>query len=131
MKTLVVVFTDRSAGTYGRNTSTQYHYIVEDDVVVRAGDFAVAHNGKEFAIVKVVDVTAGASSKANKTLVTILNDSTMEAYTKMNEQLKSQRELFARLDVLLAQESEKDKYRRLAEYNSEAAAILQSLGLAK
>ena len=131
MKTVVVVFTDRSGQTYGRSTSAQYHYVVDDAVAVKTGDHAVAHNGKEFAIVKVVDVTAGASSKANKTLVTILDDESMAKYSETNKALKQQRELFARLDVLLAQESEKDKYRRLAEYNSEAADIIKSLGLAK
>lgn len=133
MKTVTVVFTERYSGysnRVGRSTQT-YDYVVQDDVVVQADDFAVAHNGSEFAIVKVVSVSANVSQKATKTLVTILSKDIVEAYHAMNKSLREQKALLARLDVLLAQESERNKYRYLAESNEEAKNILVALGYLK
>lgn len=126
MKTVVVKFTSRySTG----HSSQEYHYIVDADTKVQVGDFAVVHNGSEFAIVQVVDVKAGASSKASKSLVTILTKEVFEAYKAENERIKEQRQLFQRLEQLLAQESENNKYRLLAQSNAEAAEILAKLGI--
>lgn len=126
MKTVTVRFTERYSSGYSQK---EYDYLVEDDVDVTAGDFAVAHNGSEFAIVKVTGVKAGASAKATKTLVTILNENTLMAYNDMNAKVKEQKALFARLDQLLAQEFENNKYRVLAASNSEAAKIVEQLGI--
>lgn len=121
MKTLVVKF-DNYAGK-------DYHYVVADDAKVSVGDSAVVHNGSEFRVVKVTDILAGASARAHKTVVTILNEDTMAAYKEANEKVKAQKELFVRLEQLLAQESENNKYRLLAQGNAEAAAILEQLGI--
>lgn len=121
MKTLVVKF-DNYAGK-------DYHYVVADDVKVVVGNSAVVHNGSEFRVVKVMDILAGASARATKTVVTILNEDTMAAYKEANEKVKAQKELFVRLEQLLAQESENNKYRLLAQGNAEAAAILEQLGI--
>jgi hypothetical protein len=126
MKTVTVRFTERYSAGYSQKT---YDYLVEDSVEVTAGDFAVAHNGSEFAIVKVMEVKAGASAKATKTLVTILNESVLMDYQNMNEKVKEQKALFARLEQLLAQENENNKYRLLAASNAEAAKILEALGI--
>jgi hypothetical protein len=126
MKTVTVKFTSRySTGHCDRS----YDYLVNDDVQVTAGDHAVAHNGNEFAIVRVMEVNAGASAKANKTLVTILNKSVVDEYNATNELVKEQKALFARLEQLVVQEFENNKYRILAATNSEAAAILEKLGI--
>ncbi len=122
MKTLVVKF-----DTY--SNAKDYHYIVADDVKVVAGDNAVVHNGTEFRIVKVTDILAGASSRATKTVVAVLNEDVMSAYKEANMKVKEQKDLFVRLEQLLAQESENNKYRLLAQGNAEAAAILQKLGI--
>lgn len=121
MKTLVVKF-DNYAGK-------DYHYVVADDVKVVVGNSAVVHNGSEFRVVKVTDILAGASARATKTVVTILNEDTMAAYKEANEKVKAQKELFVRLEQLLAQESENNKYRLLAQGNAEAAEILAKLGI--
>lgn len=121
MKTLVVKF-DNYAGK-------DYHYVVADDVKVVAGDSAVVHNGTEFRVVRVIDVLAGASSRATKTVVTLINEDAMEAYNEANVKVKEQKDLFIRLEQLLAQESENNKYRLLAQGNAEAAAILAQLGI--
>ena len=121
MKTLVVKF-DNYAGK-------DYHYIVADDVKVVVGNSAVVHNGTEFRVVKVMDILAGASARASKTVVTILNEDTMATYREANEKVKEQKELFVRLEQLLAQESENNKYRLLAQGNAEAAEILAKLGI--
>lgn len=121
MKTLVVKFDNYAA--------KDYHYVVADDAKVVAGDSAVVHNGSEFRVVKVLDVLAGASSRATKTVVTLLNADVMETYNAENVKVKEQKDLFARLDQLLAQESENNKYRLLAQGNAEAAAILTQLGI--
>lgn len=121
MKTLVVKFDNYAA--------KDYHYVVADDAKVVAGDSAVVHNGSEFRVVKVLDVLAGASSRATKTVVTLLNADVMETYNAENVKVKEQKDLFARLDQLLAQESENNKYRLLAQGNAEAAAILAQLGI--
>lgn len=126
MKTVAVRFTERYSSGYSQK---EYDYLVEDDVDVSAGDFAVAHNGSEFAIVKVISVKAGASQRATKTLVTILNESVLMAYNDMNVKVKEQKALFARLDQLLAQEFENNKYRVLAASNAEAAKIIEQLGI--
>lgn len=126
MKTVTVKFTNRYSNTYNDKS---YDYLVEDDVAVTAGDHAVAHNGSEFAIVRVVEVNAGASAKANKTLVAILNEDVLVAYNDMNLKVKEQKALFARLEQILAQEYENNKYRVLAASNSEAAEILAKLGI--
>jgi hydrogenase maturation factor len=127
MKTVTVKFTERYNSGYSQKT---YDYLVEDSVEVTAGDYAVAHNGSEFAIVRVQEVKAGASAKATKTLVTILNESVLMDYKNMNEKVKEQKALFSRLEQLLAQESENNKYRLLAASNAEAAKILAHLGMA-
>lgn len=126
MKTVTVKFTERYPSSYSQK---EYDYLVEDSVDVTAGDFAVAHNGSEFAIVRVTSVKAGASAKASKTLVTILNESTLMAYKDMNEKVKEQKALFARLEQLMLQETENNKYRLLAASNAEAAKILAQLGI--
>lgn len=125
MKTVTVKFTDRYSES--RNT---YDYLVEDSVAVEVGDYAVAHNSKEYAIVAVQSVTNGASARATKTLVTILNKETVDNYNAMNVKVKEQKNMFMRLEQLLAQESENNKYRLLAQSNTEAAEILAKLGLA-
>lgn len=126
MKTVTVKFTNRYANTYNEKS---YDYLVDDDTEVTAGDHAVAHNGSEFAIVRVTQVTAGASGKATKSLVTVLNEAVLMEYKERNETVKEQKALFARLDQLMAQENENNKYRLLAASNSEAATILAKLGL--
>lgn len=126
MKTVTVKFTERYPSSYSQK---EYDYLVEDSVDVTAGDFAVAHNGSEFAIVRVTSVKAGASAKATKTLVTILNENTLMAYKDMNEKVKEQKALFARLEQLMLQETENNKYRLLAASNAEAAKILAQLGI--
>lgn len=126
MKTVTVRFTERYSSGYSQK---EYDYLVEDDVDVSAGDHAVAHNGSEFAIVKVTNVKAGASAKATKTLVTIINENTLMAYNDMNVKVKEQKALFARLEQLVEQEYENNKYRVLAASNAEAAKILEQLGI--
>lgn len=127
MKTVTVRFTNRYNGSTYNDKS--YEYLVNDDVEVTAGDHAVAHNGSEFAIVRVIEVNAGASAKANKTLVAILNENVMTEYLATNELVKEQKALFARLEQILAQEYENNKYRVLAASNTEAASILEKLGI--
>ena len=121
MKTLVVKF-DNYAGK-------DYHYVVADSVKVAIGDSAVVHNGSDFRVVQVTDVKAGASPRATKTVVTVLNAEVFADYQERNKQVKEQKDLFIRLDQLLAQESENNKYRLLAQGNAEAAAILAQLGI--
>lgn len=127
MKTVTVRFTNRYNGSTYNDKS--YEYLVNDDVEVTAGDHAVAHNGSAFAIVRVIEVNAGASAKADKTLVTILNQKVVDEYNATNALVKEQKALFARLDQLIAQEFENNKYRVLAASNSEAAEILAKLGI--
>lgn len=126
MKTVTVRFTERYNSGYSQK---EYDYLVEDSVEVTAGDHAVAHNGREFAIVKVTAVKAGASAKATKTLVAILNESVLMDYNNMNAKVKDQKALFARLEQLMLQETENNKYRLLAASNAEAAKILEQLGI--
>jgi hypothetical protein len=121
MKTLVVKF-DAYAGK-------DYHYLVDDTTKVSVGDNVVVHNGSEYRVVKVIDIKAGASARATKTVVTILNGDVFAEYQEANKRVAEQRDLFARLDQLLAQESENNKYRLLAQANSEAAEILSKLGI--
>ena len=47
----------------------------------------------------------------------------------MNAKVKDQKKLFSRLEQLMAQEFEKNKYRVLAQSNAEAAEIAKQLGL--
>lgn len=126
MKTVTVTFTNRYSTGY---SDKSYDYLVADDTEVQAGDFAVAHNGTEFAIVRVQSVSQKISQKANKTLVTIINNKVIEAYKLVNESVNEQKALFQRLEQLLAQESENNKYRLLASSNKEAADILAKLGI--
>ena len=126
MKTVTVRFTNRYATGYGDKS---YDYLVDDNISVQAGDFAVAHNGSEFAIVRVIEVKAGVSGKATKSLVSVLNKEVFDAYVAMNERVAEQKQLFQRLEQLLVQETENNKYRLLAQSNAEAARILEQLGL--
>ena len=82
-----------------------------------------------FPIVKVLAVKAGASAKATKTLVTILNEHVIANYNNVNAKVKEQKALFARLEQLMLQETENNKYRLLAASNPEAAKILEQLGI--
>lgn len=126
MKTITVKFTNRYNTGYNDKS---YDYLVEDNTEVQAGDFAVVHNGSEFAIVRVIEVCAGASGKATKSLVTVLGKKVIEEYTARNALVQEQKEAFQRLEQLLAQESENDRYRMLAQRNAEAAALLAKLGI--
>jgi hypothetical protein len=121
MKTLVVKFDN-----YG---GKDYHYVVDDDAKVAISNSVVVHNGSEFRVVKVVDILVGASSRATKTVVAILGEDVIAAYKAANEKVKEQKDLFIRLEQLLAQESENNKYRLLAQGNAEAAEILAKLGI--
>ena len=121
MKTLVVKF-DAYAGK-------DYHYLVDDTAKVSTGDNVVVHNGSEYRVVKVIDIKAGASARATKTVVAILNGDVFAEYQEANKRVAEQRDLFIRLEQLLAQESENNKYRLLAQGNAEAAEILAKLGI--
>jgi hypothetical protein len=128
MKTVTVVFQNDShdrSGVYGNS----YHYLVADDVAVESGDFAVAHNGTKYAIVRVVSVSMEISQNANKSLVMVLNRDVHEAYEKQNEAIQEQKRMFVRLQQLMEQEYEKNKYRVLAQTNAEAAELAKKLGL--
>lgn len=121
MKTLVVQFDNYSA--------KDYHYVVDDVETVAIGDHVIVHNGTEFRLVKVKQILAGVSQRATKTVVSVINQATFDDYLERNKQVKEQKDLFVRLDQLLAQESENNKYRLLAQGNSEAAEILKKLGI--
>lgn len=121
MKTLVVKFDNYAA--------KDYHYLVDDNARVDAGDSVVVHNGSEYRIVTVLDIIAGTSQRAKKTVVTILNTDLYNDYRERNKLVEEQRGLFMRLEQLLAQESENNKYRLLAQSNAEAAEIIAKLGI--
>ena len=122
MKTLVVKFDNY-------NGSKEYHYVVDDSQKINAGDAVVVHNGSEYRVVIVKDVLAGASSRANKTIVAALTAEVFADYQERNKAVNEQKQLFARLEQLLALENENNKYRLLAQGNVEAAAILAQLGI--
>lgn len=121
MKTLVVKFDDYSA--------KDYHYVVDDNASVKVKDRAVVHNGSEFRLVTVINILNGVSSRATKTVVAIINTDVYNTYLENNKKLEENKALYQRLEQLLAQESENNKYRLLAQSNSEAAAILAKLGI--
>jgi hypothetical protein len=121
MKTVTVKFNDYNGKTYD--------YVVSDDTEVSMNDYAVAHNGSNFALVNVVDIRAGISAKANKALFVVLNKQMREEYEKNNAFVREQKELYNRLDQLVEREYENNKYRVLAASNAEAAEILAKLGI--
>jgi hypothetical protein len=125
MKTVSVVFTSRESGQF----SNTYEYLVADDVAVEVGDFAVAHNGTQYAIVRVTKVSMEISQNATKSLVVILNSQVYADYQKQNEAVNEQKRMFVRLQQLMDQEYEKNKYRVLAQSNAEAAELAKKLGL--
>jgi proline racemase len=125
MKTVSVVFTSRESGQF----SNTYEYLVADDVAVEVGDFAVAHNGTQYAIVRVTKVSMEISQNATKSLVVILNNQVYADYQKQNEAVNEQKRMFVRLQQLMDQEYEKNKYRVLAQSNAEAADLAKKLGL--
>ena len=125
MKTLEVVFLNNSYG----NSRSSYHYLVEDDVKVIAGDHAVVHNGSELRLVKVIGISGNISSKATKTVVCIINTDDINKYNEANKKLSQRKALYARLDQLLAQEAKNNKYKFLVQSNKEAARILSELGI--
>jgi hypothetical protein len=123
MKTVTVKFDNYSGKTYD--------YLVDNNTEVQVGNYAVTHNGgAQFAIVQVVEVSAGVSAKANKSLVLVFNDTIMNEYLERNQKVLEQKALFTRLvDQLIDQEYENNKYRVLAASNAEAAEILAKLGI--
>jgi hypothetical protein len=127
MKTVTVMFQNDS---YDRGVGGHpYDYLVADDVAVEVGDFAVAHNGTKYAIVRVTNVTMEISQKATKSLVMVLNCQVYADYIKQNEAVNEQKRMFVRLQQLMEQEYEKNKYRVLAQSNPEAAELAKKLGL--
>lgn len=98
-------------------------------MAVEVGDFAVAHNGTKYAIVRVVSVSMEISQKASKSLVMVLNRQVYADYEKQNEAVQEQKRMFVRLQQLMEQEYEKNKYRVLAQSNAEAAELANKLGL--
>lgn len=121
MKTLEVAFENYN--------DKYYHYLVEDNVDVAAGDYAVVHNGTVFKIVKILKVFNEISHRAVKSAVSVINKADILAYDARNELVASQKDKFARLEQLLKLENENNKYRVLAASNAEAAAILAELGI--
>ncbi len=121
MKTVTVKFDNYNGKTYD--------YLVDSNTEVQVGNYAVAHNGAQFAIVQVVEVSAGVSAKANKSLVLVFNDTIINEYLERNKKVLEQKALFTRLDQLIDQEYENNKYRVLAASNAEAAEILAKLGI--
>jgi uncharacterized ubiquitin-like protein YukD len=121
MKTVTVKFDNYNGKTYD--------YLVDNNTKVQVGNHAVAHNGAQFAIVQVVEVSAGVSAKANKSLVLVFNDTIINEYLERNKKVLEQKALFTRLDQLIDQEYENNKYRVLAASNAEAAEILAKLGI--
>lgn len=124
MKTLLVRFLD--GGNY---SGKSYSYGVDDSTVVAVGDYAIAHNGHDYRVVQIADIKSGLAPTVTKTLVCILGSAEFAEYEQRNVKLKQQAALFNRLEQLLAQENENNKYRSLAAHNSEAAQILTTLGL--
>lgn len=127
MKTVTVVFQNDS---YDRGVGgNSYDYLVADDVAVEVGDFAVAHNGTKYAIVRVTKVSMEISQNATKSLVLVLNKQVFADYQEQNEAVNEQKRMFVRLQQLMEQEYEKNKYRVLAQSNAEAAELAKKLGL--
>lgn len=127
MKTITVQFLD-TVNTYGNRDKT-YDYLVEDDAVVSAGDHAVVHNGSDLRLTKVLSVSGNVSLKATKTVVSIITTDDMTKYNDANKAIGERKKLFARLDQILAAESELNKYKILAASNTEAAEILAKLNI--
>lgn len=123
MKTITVKFED------GYNTSKTYDYLVDNSTEVHAGDYAIAHNGSDLRITRVIDVSGKMSTKATKTVVKIINKTDFNNYFAANEAISERKKLVQKLDTILAQENEMDRYRLLAERNPEAADILKQLGI--
>lgn len=122
MKTVYVRFANSSG------SSGEYAYLVEDDLKVKAGDYAVAHTGSRggYKLVEVTGVSSNIDSKANKTLVTILD---MEDYEARNQKVAQVKADWAALEDLLAREYERNKYRILAQSVPEAAELLKRLNI--
>lgn len=125
MKTIEVKFLD----SYYGNTNKSYHYLIEDNEIVQAGDHAIVHNGSEIKVVKIIAITHGTSSKATKTVVSLITDETMKDYRDRNSKIAERKQLLSRLEHLLSEQNEMLKYKLLAEHSSEAAEILRKLDI--
>jgi hypothetical protein len=132
MKTLVCRF-ERDLAPYQsptRKNNKPYHYTYDGTAKVKRGDFAVICRSdslddiNDFGICIVDEVLDGATPEAKKPVICILD------LTEHRERLLRNKErlaIFTQLLALEKQQSELDRFKRLAEVNPEAAALLKQL----
>ena len=130
MKTLVCKF-DRALSPYQsplKEARKPYHYTYDGDRDVQPGDFAVICRSDnldditDYGICTVEEVLEGATPEAKKPVICILDLTEHRARLERN---KKRLAIFTQLLALEKRQSEMDRFKRLAEINSEAAELLK------
>ena len=130
MKTLVTNFVDiqlddafGGVTTHRGSRHTDYHYAYMGAKEVKAGDWALVHNGTEFGLVRVKRVLAGMSAKVKKVVMLAFTQEDFQDYLKMNDQLAARADAFNQLDEMLAEKKKMAKYEELKD-NEQAQSLL-------
>lgn len=126
MKTVVVTFPN-DANVYNPKNpqgTKAYHYLCNDNLQPTPGQAAVVMVGSDLRFVKIEEVVDLPLPKASKHLVAIID---LANYRAQEAQVKKRKILMERLARLEQEQSEMDRYTRLAQANTEAAGILEQL----
>ncbi len=105
--------------------SKQYAYLYTGNREVLTGDFAVVHNGTNFAVVHIERVKPGIDDKVIKHVLSVITRGDFEQYLKANEAIVDHRKVFDQLDYLIEEEKKMERYRELAKTNTLAADLLK------
>jgi len=142
MKSIAVVF--KIPGK-----SAEYHYLVPEDDIPEIGDLVVTsiswdtcgpsypgHYSQtafddRVKIARVVEIHESASSKATKFYLRLLSKEQIKVQQKVNQDLlqkkKEKEQIKAKLELMLKEQSARDRYSQLASQNPEAAELLKKL----
>lgn len=137
MRTLTCEFQafEDEGGSYRTNSRNNgspgkfYDYLYTGWRDVRAGDWALVHNGTNFGIVKISRVRPGMTDKVTKHVISVVTQDDFARYKEANDSINSHRRVFDELDYLLEEEKKLSKYRDLAERNTQAKELLEKVNI--
>lgn len=118
MRTLVVQFS---------NSVKQYHYCYAGNKEPKPGDWAVVHNGSEFAVVTIQRAIPGVEPRVTKYALAIITQDDFNAYLEQNRQIEEYRSLEEQLAYRLKLATQRKKLKEMAEDDPQAQALIRRL----
>lgn len=102
----------------------EYAYLYTGNRDINAGDYAVVHNGSNFAVTKIERVKPGIDDRVRKHVLSVITQEDYTQYLKANKGINDHRKVFEQLDFMLEEQEKFNKYIELGKANPAAAALL-------